>query len=281
MAKASLEDKNQYYDKIRPCREIIKSLLNKETATLTVLKRDHTNAGFIRLGLVDDMINLTSYYIILSSVSQSMLKLRNEEALNEARKSLYKAVIYLEGVVSNLVDAPFSEYEEMLVQIASLDARHRYDLACKLGLALNLLENAYGYNTKWKWAFVELEGRYAATVKNLIDLKKAVTNTDPRSPEYEPAMRHLQLIKKLLMQAADRYREKYELSTNRTDDFRKGIDFLNSLKRMHIILGERSSAETVRKKTDNWSAKLEVDIKKYEEAFKRSTAGHKTEGSDK
>jgi len=277
MAKTSLEDRNQYYDKIRPCREIIKSFLNKENATLKVLKRDNTNASFIRLGLVDEMINLTSYYIILSKVSQSMLKLRSEEALNEGRKSMYKAVIYLEEVVSNLVDAPYSEYEAKLVQIASLDAKQRYDMVRKLGLALSLLKNAYGFNTKWKWAFVELEGRYAATVKNFIDLKNAVTNTDPRSPDYEPAVRHLRLIKKLLMQAADRYREKYELSTNRIDDFKMGIHFLNSLRRLHIILGERDDADTVKKKTDIWSAKLELDIKKFEDADRKNTSGAENE----
>ncbi|MCL2479187.1 MAG: hypothetical protein FWF22_06780, partial [Treponema sp.] len=157
----------------------------------------------------------------------------------------------------------------------SVDAKSRYDLIRKLGLALDLLKNAYGYNTKWKWAFVELEGRYAATAKNFINLKNAVTNTDPRSPEYEPAMRHLRLIKKLLMQAADRYREKYELSTNRIDDFKMGINFLNALKRMYIILGEREGAETVRKKTDIWSPKLELDIKKSEEEQeeKKNNAG--------
>ncbi|MCL2834818.1 MAG: hypothetical protein FWD78_16735 [Treponema sp.] len=275
MAKASLEDKNQYYDKIRPCREIIRSLLGKEQETLKILKRDNTNAAFIRLGLVDEMINLTSYYIILSSVSQSMLKLRSEEALNEGRKSLYKAVIYLEEVVSGCVDSPYSDYEDKLALIASVNSKDRYELVCKLGLGLSLLKNAYGYNTKWKWAFVELEGRYAAAAKNFIDLKNAVTNHDPRSPDYEPSVRHMRLIKKLLMQTADRYREKYELSTNRIDDFKMGINFLNALRRLHTILGERNDADTVKKKTDIWSAKLELDIKKAEEPDTKKTEDKK------
>ena len=272
MAKISLEDKNQYYDKIRPYREIIKSLLNRESNTLAALKRDNTKAGFIRLKLVDEMINLASNYIILNGVSQSMLKLRNEESLNDGRKSLYKAVIYLEEVVSNLVDAPFSEYEDRLALIAAVDARQRYNLIRKLGLAIQLLENAYGDNTKWKWAFVELEGRYAAVVKNFIDLKNAVTNTDPRSPNYEPVMYHLRLIKRLLMQAADRYREKYELSTNRIYDFKMGINFLNALRRLHMMLGDREDADTVKKKTDIWSSKLEQDVKKFDEAARKNLA---------
>jgi hypothetical protein len=212
------------------------------------------------------MISLSSNYIILSGVSQSMLKLRNEEALNDGRKSLYKAIIYLEEVVSNMVDAPFADYEEKLEEIVSIDAKRRYLLIRRLGLAIQLLENAYGDNTKWRWAFVELEGRYAAAAKNIIDLKKAVANTDPRSPSYEPTVRHLKMIKKLFMQSADRYREKYELSTNRIDDFKMGMTFLSGLRRLHIIMGDKDEAETVKKKLDIWASKLEVDLKKQEDS---------------
>jgi hypothetical protein len=270
MAKVSSEDRHQYYEKIKPYKAAISSYLKKEEMVLAVLKRDATGAVFKKLALVDEMISMASNYIILSGVSQSMLKLRSEESLNEGRKSLYKAVIYLEEVVSNLVDAPFSEYEEKLAQIVSIDAKRRYLLVRRLGLALQLLENAYGDNTKWKWAFVELEGRYAATAKNIIDLKSAAANMDPRAADYEPTVRHLRMIKKLLSQAADRYREKYELSTNRIDDFKMGITFLTALRRLHIILGDKDDAEMVKKKLDIWSAKLELDIKKQEEARKKN-----------
>jgi hypothetical protein len=79
-------------------------------------------------------------------------------------------------------------------------------------------------------------------------------------------VRHLALIKKLLQQAADRYREKYELSTNRIDDFKMGIHFLCSLRRIHILLGEREHAEPLKRKADIWNSKLEVDMRKQEEA---------------
>ena len=270
MSKISVEDRHQYFEKIKPYKSTIHSLLKEEEAVLQNIKKDSRGAAFKRLTLVDEMIFLASNYIILGGVSQSMLKLRNEEALNDGRKSLYKAVIYLEEVVSPLVDAPFSEYEERLAEIAPVDAKRRYGIIRKMGLAIQLLENSYGDNTKWKWAFVELEGRYAAVAKNIVDLKAAVANTDPRSPDYEPTVFHLRLIKRLLLQAADRYREKYELSTNRTDDFKMGIHFLDALRRVHALLGERGDAETIKKKTDIWSSKLEVDMKKQaESAFKR------------
>jgi len=264
MGKVSIEEKKQYQEKIKPYRDKIVEIGAKEKSILSTIQKEGTGAAFKRLTLVDEMLNLASYQIMLSLVSQTRLKTKEENALNDGRKSLYKSVIYLEEVVSNYVDAPYADYEEKLAEIAFMDAAKRYQLVRKMGLAIELLENAYGDNTKWKWSFVELEGRFAAVAKNIIDLKNAVSNTDPRSPNYEPTVYHLRMAKKLLGQAADRYREKYELSTNRIDDFKQGINFLGSLRRLHVLLGDRDEAETVKKKLEIWSAKLETDIKRME-----------------
>jgi hypothetical protein len=264
MAKITSEERHQYEEKIKPYRDAIVEINSREKSLLLVMQKDPSNGAFRRLTLSEEMLNLASYQIIISLVSQSRLKTKEENSLNDGRKSLYKSIIYLEEVVSNYVDAPYSDYEDKLEEIASLDAARRYLLVRKMGLAIQLLEDAYGDNTKWRWSFVELEGRFAAVAKNILDLKNAVANIDPRSSNYEPTVYHLRMIKKLLMQAADRYREKYELSTNRIDDFKQGINFLNALRRVHVLMGDREDAETAKKKLEIWSAKLETDIKRME-----------------
>jgi len=270
MAKDSDLDRQKYHDeKTIPYKAAIKSILAQEEETLSIIENGGPGAALRRLALTENMLSAASNYLVLSGISQSVLKQRNEDALNEARKALYKAVIYMEEVVSPLLDAPYSDYEDKLAEIQTVDARKRYYLVRKTGLATKLLENAYGDNTKWKWSFVELEGRYATVTKNIMNLKTAVANTDPQSPEYEPTMYHLALIKKLFAQVADRYRGKYELSTNHLDDFKMGIQFLNALRRIHIALGERDEAEEVKKKADIWTAKLEKDKKNREEASAR------------
>ena len=270
MAKVPDFNRHKYHGEItQPYNAAIKSMLNQEEGILSIIKTGAPGAALKRLTLAENMLSVVSNYLVLSGISQSMLKQRNEEALNEARKSLYKAIIYLEEVVSPLLDAPYSDYENKLVEIKAVDTRKRYYLVRKTGLAIRLLKNAYGDNTKWKWSFVELEGRYATVTKNIMELKKAVANTDPESPDYEPTLYHLALIKKLLIETADRYRGKYELSTNHLDDFRMGIQFLNALRRIHMLLGERDEAEEVKKRADIWSAKLEMDRKKREEASPR------------
>jgi hypothetical protein len=251
--------------------KVIEELLSREKETLSLIRQDSGDPDMKRIALADDMLSLASNYIVVNGVSLAVLGTKNEEALNEARKSIYKCIIYLERVVSNYIDAPFSDYEEKLAGIAAMDAAARYLLVRKIGLAIQLLEDSYGDNSKWKWSFVELEGRFAAVTKNIMDLKKTVANTDPRSPEYEPTVYHLRLIKKLLSQTADRYREKYELSTKNIEDFNMGIRFLSALRRLYSILGPREEAEMTRKKLDIWSAKLEADIKKSKAVLPKRT----------
>ena len=269
MAKISDEDRHQYFEKIIPYKSVIDAIIAREKTIVSSLQKEPDTAPLKRLSLAEEMLNLSSNYIIINGISQAMLKVKNEDALNDGRKTLYKCVIYLEELVTNYVDAPFVDYEDKLEAIASVSPAERYQLIRKLGLAIELLEISYGDNTKWKWSFVELEGRYTAVAKNIMDLKNAVANSDPRSPHYEPTVYHLRLIKKLLMQAADRYREKYELSTARFDDFKMGISFLGALKRLHAVMGDRGEGEEVKKKMDIWSSKLDADIKKKEEAAKK------------
>ncbi|MDR1972879.1 MAG: hypothetical protein LBQ46_13280 [Treponema sp.] len=270
MAKISSRDRAQYLEKVEAYHVSIAAGLDKEKELLNAIKHDGEGAAFKRLALVELMLNLSSYYLAQNGVSQAVLKLRNEDALNEGRRSVYKSVIYLEQIVTSLVDAPFSEYEENLKEIASFSPEHRYRLVRKMGLAINLLEKALGENSKWKWAFVDLEGRYAAAAKNLIDLKTVIAHTDPRSPHYAPTVYHMRLIKKLLMQAADRYRERYELSTSRVNDFETGISFLQALRRILTIFRDREEAGEVKRKLDTWENKLKND--RQREPLPRSAA---------
>ena len=260
------DDQQKYLEKIKPYMAIIDSILREEGNERLLIKKGGSGVALKRLALTEEMLSLTANYIILNGISQSILKENNEEFLIEGRKSLYKAVIYLEEIVSPLVDAPFSEYAERLTGIAIVDALKRFTLIKKIGLTLDLLKNACGDDAKWKWAFVELEGRFAAIAKNIINLKTVVANKNPDSFDYEPTMYHLKLIKKLLLRAAEHYREKYELSSKRIDDLKMAIQFLNALRRIHSHLGERENAEALKKKADSWTVKLEMDMKKQEEA---------------
>jgi hypothetical protein len=261
MRKVKVSRREQYLKKIEPYNNAINRLLKKEEETFDAIEEDAENCALKRVALAEMMLNLASNYIVVNGVSRSILKKKNEDALNEGRKAVYKSVTYLEDTVGSFVDAAFSEYAEKLAGIETLGAAQRYSLVCKMGLTVRLLEDAYGNGTRWKWSFVELEGRCAIVTRNLLDLKKAAANWDPRSPDYRPMTYHFRLIKRLLMQAADRYREKYELVTHNRDDFKTGILFLSALQRLLAQMSEREELEAARKKYTIWTAKLEADVK--------------------
>ena len=265
MAKITDEARQTYGEQVGIYQQQVDALLIREKNMLMMIEKDPTGASYKRLMLTDEMLYLTTLYLSKHSLSVAMLGVKNEDALNDARKTLYKAVIYLEEVVTNYIDVPFSDYEDKVEEIKNLPQTKRYYLVRKLGLAIRLVLDAYGDNTKWRWTFVELEARFATVAKNILDLKTASKEgLDPHSPDYDDTVYHLRLVKKLLQQAADRYREKYELSTGRIDDFRLGINYLLSLRRIHLILNERVEAEDVKKKADVWKDKMDKDHKKNE-----------------
>jgi hypothetical protein len=257
MPKAHDDAQKYYAEKTRNYETKIKDYLKREETVLAECRKAPDTAAVKLFSLSNDMLNLTSNYLAINGISAAVLTARNEEALNEARKTLYKAVIYIENVVTGKIHAPFSEYEENLNELSTITEEARYLLMRKLGLTIDLLKNAYGDNTKWKWSFVDIEGRFAAITKNLFDLKNVIANTRPDKHGYETHVRHLQLIKKLLSQTADRYNQRYQLSTKRPEDLRAAVNLLAALKYIHSILGEREAMETVQKKHENWTSLLE------------------------
>ena len=233
------------------------------------MEKDTTGVEYKKIRLAEENLNLLSYYVLMNNLSMSLLGVKNEGYLNDARKLCYKVIIYMEQVVTGVIDGPWSDYEDKVALISSFDHQDRWRLISKMGLAIQLVLSGYGDNTKWKWAFVELEGRYATVVKNLLNLKTLFQDMDPNAEGYDTKMAHLTLTRKLLDQAANRYREKYELSTLRFDDFRLAIKYLGALRYLSLSINRAQEAENIKKKMEIWQQKLENDLKRKDIADKQ------------
>ena len=218
-----------------------------------------------RYDLGQGYLNLVSDFNLMNELSLSLLGIKNEGYLNDARKCCYRCIINMEEIVSPYVDAAFSDYEQGVESLREVSDQDRYDFLRKLGFAIDSVVEGFGANSKWKWSFVELGGRYAVIAKNLLNLKSFISRLDPRIEGYSERLAHMQLAKRLLQQAADRYREKYELSTMRLDDIKQAVLFLSALRRLHTLLGEIEEAEVVKKKMEIWKAKMEADQRKIEQ----------------
>ncbi len=269
MDGSNAQKKEIYTKRVHEYDQIINQLLKHEQNMLSILKGNAFGNGYKKIVLADDMIYLATIYLAKFKLSVSLLGGKNENILNEARKTLYKPLIYLEEIVTNFIDASYSEYEDKVSEIENITEKQRFYLIRKLGLAINLVIDAYGENTKWKWSFIELEARFAVVTKNIMDLKKvSQTLLDPHSEVYDTVIYHLRLTKKLLQQSADKYREKYEVATNEINDFKMAIQFLEALRRIHLVLNEPRECEEVKRKLEIWKDKMEKDQKQKGKAKK-------------
>ena len=269
MSKVSEDARKKYLETIQEYKKTIEDIENREKLILQVMEKDSTGAEYKKLRLAEENLNLLSYYVLMNNLSMSLLGVKNEGYLNEARKLGYKVIIYMEQVVTGTIDGPWSDYEDKVALISSFDYQDRWKLVGKMGLAIQLVLSGYGENTKWKWSFVELEGRFATVVKNLINLKTLFQDMDPNAEGYDIKMAHLNLVRKLLDQAANRYREKYELSTLRFDDFRLAIKYLGALRYLALSTNRIQDAENIKKKIDIWQQKLDNDLRKKDIAEKQ------------
>ena len=262
MAKISEQTRLQFKDAIHPYEEKITATLEKEKTILNTIHPGDMGAEYKKISLCEDVIYVATLYMAQNSLSLKLMEVKNNDELNDDKTMLYKTVIYMEEVVTANIDVSYSDLTPYQEKISNTPLSQRFTLVRKLGLAITMLKEAFGDNSKWKWSFVELEGRFTTVTKNLIDTKLAVKDYfDPRSANYEDTVLYIRLVMKLLEQSASSYRDKYELSSRRIDDMRNGIKYLLSLHRLYIVLGKSKEAEEVKKKAMVWRDKMDADQK--------------------
>ncbi|MBN2625285.1 MAG: hypothetical protein JXA95_01365 [Spirochaetales bacterium] len=275
MARVNERAKQKYFERIKEYRKITQRLLENEKKVLSLIKSDEKGASYKRIKLANENLDIISYYLIINKLSQALLGVKNENSLNDARKACYKALIYLEEVFTAYIDAPYSDYEDKLKEVAAYPEKDRFLLIRKLGFAINSIESGFGSNSKWKWSFVELEGRMATISKNCLDMKHFIAGLDPRVEGYRDRLFHMELTTGLLQKSAEGYRKKYELSTRRMDDYKKALDYLGALRRLYILSNKPIEAEAAKKKRDVWLVKLNQDMKREEQDARAARLGVK------
>lgn len=259
---AQTERKAEFNETIKPVKALIDKSFKKEKDILAEIRKNSDGMEYKKISLAEEMIYVTTLYLSINTISLKILNLKNNDALNDARKIIYKAIIYIEEVVTNIVDCSFSEIAPKLEKINEYKIDKRFYLVRKIGLVIQMLSDALGENSKWRWSFVELRARFAAVAKNLLDWKAAGKDFyEPSSPDYDNTVFYVRLVKQLLEKSASDYREKYELVGNSDADMQMAINFLVSLRRIAIVLGNGDEAEEIKKKALVWKTKMESDQK--------------------
>jgi hypothetical protein len=263
---ADKEKKQQFDSEIR----VLKGKIDEINRKIKYLESKHgDNENLNTLLIASFFIDLVSVYCAMTNLSLNLLGYKNESYLDIGRKSLYKALILMEGLVSNAIDIPLNENYELLSTLEDFSDMDKLKLIRRFGYTISLLSDRYGENSKWKWSFVEIEGRYAVIAKNFFNFRRYQQMNNPNVEGFDDRYDYMLLIKDLLLRASNRYREKYELTSHSAEDMKKAVDFLRALKRIHILFKENNDVQSVSKRIELWSQKLEADIKLQDKQVKK------------
>lgn len=247
----------EYHKEIDDLKKRIKELANKK-------KRKPAIAAYYNLEIIIEQIKIITLYISMSDASMEMLHIKNESFLNHARKDVYKLLQELEEIVGNETDRSLKENEDYLQRIEKVNPKQILNIIRSIHKIINILIKKMGEGSKWKWSFVDIQGRIAVATKNIINFSDIQRYRDPRSDYYLERQELLKLCKSSLNESAKQYRNRYEISTKVPSDMLKSIDLLSALRKINLILGRADEADKLKDTIDALRVRLEADEKQKE-----------------
>ncbi len=234
------------------------------------LRSKDLNSSYKKIAAAIMYLDTVQIYCKMNEYSVQIMDIRNDLYLSTSRKNIYQAIKLLESIFGNVVDSALNDNEEIIKQFTYLTPKRILHLLKKFEYCIALVEYAEGENSKWRWTFVELYGKLSVLGKNIINFKEYINKIyNPSDKDYEYINQIIMFEKNILESSAQKYRTKYELSTRDITDMNKGIDLLNLLVRIYIIMNEQEKAQETKKTIEKWKEKLELDLKKKEEDLKK------------
>ena len=104
MAKISEESRLELAEAVKPYQSKIAVLLAQEKSVLSSLSSKDPMTPYKKIELCESMIFISTLYMAQNELSLKLIGVKNNDALNDARKIIYKAIIYLEDIVTNTID---------------------------------------------------------------------------------------------------------------------------------------------------------------------------------
>jgi hypothetical protein len=269
MGKITQKERDDYQEKINLYKQKIEDINSKIKDNSLLITKERSREPEIRIQNANLYLNMITIYCGMNEISVYLLNVKNTAFLDKARQLIYEAIMSIEKIVTNFLDVPFSDYAEQLNKIEYLTDEDRMNLVKKFGYCIDLVQENLGENTKWRWSFVEIEGRLAVITKNIFDLRRFQKLDDPREKGFQQRRAHLSIIQRLLHDASQNYREKFELSTKDIEDLKKAIDFQRALLRIAQLLGDIEKIDNCKKQIDVWNTLFEKHAAQSDEEKKK------------
>ena len=170
MAKVTNEQRVKYQEHIAFYKKKIEELEKEiKTLKLQVLKEPAEVASYTQIKIAKLLLQEIGIYTAMNEVSVDFLEVKNTLFLDKARQFISDVIINLNKIVTNYLDVPFSDYEKELALLSEMSDEDKYKLICQIGYCSDIIKNNFGENSKWKWAFLDTDSKFAI-LANFINL---------------------------------------------------------------------------------------------------------------
>lgn len=214
---------------------------------------------FFHLGNVAQQLQIVNLQMEMNEISEQMMQVKNNSFLDNARKNIYKIFSDLDIVVKGDVDEPLDFNRDELDKIGPFTPKQRLNLYRHIRRAIDKLIQAYGPNTKWLWSFPELYGKSANLGKNMIDFREVQSKRDPREEFFYDRKEMVRMVIDDLLDASNRYRDKFEISTKATGDMIMAIKLLEGMRRVAVAVKDDAMAAKAKTGIEAYKARIEAE----------------------
>ena len=258
-----------YTNYVKEHQQEIDRIKTKQKEITIKIKSMRNIAGYLNIESIIESVKIIKTFLKMNDISNDMLGQKNETYLNNARKEVYKVIQLAEEVVGSDIDRSLKDNEEFLQEIEKIDSAQILNLLKLIQDVIAKLIKGFGESSKWKWSFVDIQGRMAIVIKNFINFTALQKTRDPRMPFFKERRELLKLCKSSLNHAAQQYRTRYEVSTNVPADMIKSIELLSALRKINILSGEPEEATKLKNTIDALRERMEADEKKKNKKKKK------------
>jgi hypothetical protein len=262
-------EKVAYNNYVKEHQQDIDKIKTKLKEVTVKMKSMRGITGYFNIEAILDYIKIIKVYLKMNDISNDMLGQKNETYLNNARKEIYRIIQLAEEVVGSDLDRSLKENEEYLIKIEKINSAQILNLLRLIQDVIARLIKGFGEGSKWKWSFVDIQGRMAIVTRNFINFSALQKTRDPRMQFYKERRELLKLCKSSLNNAAQQFRTRYEVSTNVPADMIKSIELLSALRKISILFSEADEAAKLKNTIDALRERLEADEKKKDERKKK------------
>ena len=175
----SKEKKQLFNSKIQPYKGQLDDIKKESSMLKSVGRKSKKIEPYVSFRLATLGLQKIHTLLMMNELSQKIQELKNDTYLNDARKEGSAHLSELLKIVGDDTDGSLTENKEKLPKIAQVTPAQKLNLLTGLKEATDLVKEAMGDRSKWRWSFPDLHFKIAILARNMFDFVEFGKIKDP------------------------------------------------------------------------------------------------------